>query len=314
MQQFRNVLVGVRTPELGSDGQPTVDPPTAAAVRQALELGERSGCSITLLCGLVPPVGLLMSEEKRDSLIAVRKEEADAALARYVASLNSEGIDIRHRVVVGQPWVEICRAVQTEGFDLVMAGTRNVGPLSRLLFGGTGLRLLRNCPSPVWIVRPRDVDEEKKAILVATQLDEVGQRALAMGVLLARQLDARLHVMHVLDVGPARRMGMIPAEMEDYRQQLRQQREQQLQEQLAQTDSRATPHGVQVHLVEGRPYLVVLDAIDEFAVDLLIMGTSGRGGLPGVLVGNTAEHLLSEIPCSLLAIKPDDFRSPVATE
>ena len=81
--------------------------------------------------------------------------------------------------------------------------------------------------------------------------------------------------------------------MEDYRQQLRQQREQQLQEQLAQTDSRATPHGVQVHLVEGRPYLVVLDAIDEFAVDLLIMGTSGRGGLPGVLVGNTAEHLLS---------------------
>ena len=41
------------------------------------------------------------------------------------------------------------------------------------------------------------------------------------------------------------------------------------------------------------------------------MGTVARGGLPGILIGNTAERLLHSVPCSLLAVKPDDFICPL---
>lgn len=37
----------------------------------------------------------------------------------------------------------------------------------------------------------------------------------------------------------------------------------------------------------------------------------GRTGIPGFVIGNTAEDTLREIRCSLLALKPNGFVSPV---
>ena len=44
---------------------------------------------------------------------------------------------------------------------------------------------------------------------------------------------------------------------------------------------------------------------------LIIMGTVGRTGIPGFIMGNTAETILNRIDCSVLAIKPDGFVTPV---
>jgi universal stress protein E len=44
------------------------------------------------------------------------------------------------------------------------------------------------------------------------------------------------------------------------------------------------------------------------------MGTIGRGGMQGIMIGNTAERLLPEIQCSLLAVKPPDFVCPIKLE
>jgi nucleotide-binding universal stress UspA family protein len=46
-------------------------------------------------------------------------------------------------------------------------------------------------------------------------------------------------------------------------------------------------------------------------VDVLVMGTVARGGIPGMLIGNTAERVLRKLPCSVLTVKPDGFESPV---
>ena len=44
------------------------------------------------------------------------------------------------------------------------------------------------------------------------------------------------------------------------------------------------------------------------------MGTISRTGIPGILVGNTAEKLLERVDCSLLTVKPEGFVSPVPLE
>ena len=60
------------------------------------------------------------------------------------------------------------------------------------------------------------------------------------------------------------------------------------------------------------------DAIPEFVVsegiDVLVMGTVARGGIPGMLIGNTADRVLRKWPCSVLTVKPDGFVSPVRLE
>ncbi len=47
------------------------------------------------------------------------------------------------------------------------------------------------------------------------------------------------------------------------------------------------------------------------AVDLLVLGTVARSGLGGFFIGNTAEKILNRIQCSVLALKPSEFKSSI---
>ena len=47
------------------------------------------------------------------------------------------------------------------------------------------------------------------------------------------------------------------------------------------------------------------------SIDILVMGTVARTGIPGFIMGNTAENLIQELKCSLLATKPNGFVSPI---
>ena len=55
----------------------------------------------------------------------------------------------------------------------------------------------------------------------------------------------------------------------------------------------------------------ILAYLQRHRVDLLCMGTVARSGLRGLLTGNTAENVLPWIDCSLLAVKPQGFVTPV---
>jgi nucleotide-binding universal stress UspA family protein len=65
------------------------------------------------------------------------------------------------------------------------------------------------------------------------------------------------------------------------------------------------------HVVKGPAQKVVTELARTLAADLVVMGTVGRTGIPGFLIGNTAETILGGIECSVLAVKPDGFISPI---
>jgi nucleotide-binding universal stress UspA family protein len=67
----------------------------------------------------------------------------------------------------------------------------------------------------------------------------------------------------------------------------------------------------QVTIRRGKPEDVIPEFVDAHGVDLVVMGTVARTGIAGLLFGNTAERLLRRLPCSVLAVKPDGFVSPV---
>lgn len=54
--------------------------------------------------------------------------------------------------------------------------------------------------------------------------------------------------------------------------------------------------------------------ITKSRINLLVMGTLARTGIRGVLIGNTAEKILDQVRCSVVAVKPPGFVSPLAPD
>ena len=69
-----------------------------------------------------------------------------------------------------------------------------------------------------------------------------------------------------------------------------------------------------VDLLKGDLQDVLDRLVESEPLSLVVMGTICRSGISGYLIGNTAEKVLRTIDCSVLAVKPDDFHSPLVTE
>ncbi|MBW2245528.1 MAG: universal stress protein, partial [Deltaproteobacteria bacterium] len=67
----------------------------------------------------------------------------------------------------------------------------------------------------------------------------------------------------------------------------------------------------QIHLLMGDPSLVIPELVQEERVDLIVMGAVCRIGIPGFLIGNTAENVLQRVDASVLAVKPEGFVTPI---
>ena len=68
---------------------------------------------------------------------------------------------------------------------------------------------------------------------------------------------------------------------------------------------------VTTHLVQGVAGEVIPDLVARERAGILVMGSLARTGIAGLLIGNTAERVLSTVGASVLAVKPPGFDSPI---
>lgn len=66
-----------------------------------------------------------------------------------------------------------------------------------------------------------------------------------------------------------------------------------------------------IYHLKGNPTELIPSIITEKKIDILVMGTVARTGISGFIIGNTAEDILQKLDCSLWALKPQGFISPV---
>jgi len=66
-----------------------------------------------------------------------------------------------------------------------------------------------------------------------------------------------------------------------------------------------------IRYLKGHPETVIPNFVETHAVDILVMGTVARSGIVGFLIGNTAENVMGRLGCTLLALKPDAYVSPL---
>jgi len=244
-----------------------------------------------------------------DSAEASLRRAATDVLSGLVEQAHEQGVSAEYRLLSGRSWQALAAEAQRTRPDVVLVGVGSKTIAKRFIYGGTALKLVRKCPTPVWVVGPAE-GHDPPTILVADDLSEVGMEAMRVAVSIAQVVHARLLVLHAVEFPLDHRLfrtGLPQSEIEAYRERVREDARQQVLERLRETDYRTVGPGVQVHVKNGPPDVVIEATLQEFDVDLLVIGTSRPGGIAGMLLGTTIESLLPRIDCSLLAIKPDDF-------
>lgn len=305
MKRFQNLLVGVDLASADRLVGDEIGAPSRCAVERALWLAEQSGASVRFAYALdVSPAAEAMIRDTNSEASNVF-EAANAVLAGLINEARARGVTATSHVLVGRSWMTLIQEVLREGHDLVVAGTRDAGLFDRIQLGSTGIKLLRKCPCPVWITKPGI--ETLQSILVAHDLTPVGAYALELGASLSNSSLAELHILHAVEHHALHSWFSELISVEEVVSRRREANDE-IELQMA-TIAPGTSYTV--HLSDDRPAHAIASAIDEYAIDLVVMGTVARTGVHGLLVGNTAERLLPVLPCSVLAVKPDGFVCPI---
>lgn len=310
MKRFRNILAVLP------------DAAGASLSARATALARQNDASLTFAAVVdVPRSGLpfLLGGQHEQRLTEHMVAHARRRLAAPLAEARDAGVSARGEVLEGTAFIEIIRAVLRDGHDLVMKGAD--GAAGQRTLGSVDLHLLRKCPVPVWIVKParRSGVQRVLALVDPDPRDQERQRLntliLQLGWSLAEMQRAELHVGHawrLLAEDTLRSSGFLQMRADEVDQLLRKERRERrrLVEQLVST---TVPASVpcKVHLVKGDPRTALAGLAARHRPDVIVMGTLGRSGIPGLFIGNTAETLLAQVTCSVLAVKPEGFRSPI---
>lgn len=313
MKRFKKILVGVDLSDVDQFVADQPAGPSVAAMERALELAKANSAQLLFMYVLDPSTLQLPANQHEFPKVfpdrAALEDQARERLSKLAENARQQGIPADGLVTVGKSWIELIRQVLSNNHDLVIAGTRRFGPFRSMLFGSTGMKLLRNCPCPVWITQPQQA--HLRSILVAHDLEPVGDLAMQLGSSMAQMHDAQLHVFHAIRYPEMDNFLPTRVASEDLAK-YRSNAEQHITNQL---EGFLLSKPAQVHLeYAATAYSHILNLIERHNIELLVMGTVARTGIAGFITGNTAERLLPHIPCSVIAVKPPGFTSPVGLE
>lgn len=244
-------------------------------------------------------------------------DDQQEQLDQVATSVLSLGVHAQTRLLEGEPFVEIIRDVIQNQRDLVVMTMDNQLGWREYFFGNTISALIRDCPCPVLALKPmkhkcfRKILVAVDPVLVGDSHDTLNSLLLELASTLAELESAELHVVHAWRlVGESMMRGRfaIPEADIDNAAKLEFERRRGLLEDVLRKHSITSS---QVHLPKGDPIHAITDLVKDLEVDLLVMGTVCRTGIPGFIIGNTAEQILAKVECSTLTVKPLGFVSPV---
>jgi nucleotide-binding universal stress UspA family protein len=252
-------------------------------------------------------------------LNAALRERRLEQLEALTAPHTEAGVMIYTQVLTGLPFIEVIRDVQRNGYDLLMKVAQPSGRLADRLFSSSDMHLLRKCPCPVWIDRP-DCALPYKSILAAVDpasqsSERLNRLIMDLASSLAERERARLHVVHVWRLkGESRLSSGYRRIAETELRLLLNESERRHREGLNRllNDYGMAAGDENAHLLKGDAAEIIAGLARELSTDLIVMGTVGRSGVSGLLIGNTAEDVLLTTHASVLTVKPENFVSPIA--
>lgn len=269
---------------------------------------------------------LVLHKKFSSSLQDIQLAYENNLKSKLEAQLEKHHLDKKTNIVFEQTTphiVSIIQHVLKKDYDLVIKAAEDFHPNKDSKSGlkSLDMNLLRKCPCPVWLFRNTDSNKKAPSILVAIDPDSESQEAhdlsiklLKIAQALAERLGGHCNIIacwefeneNFLRNSPfaskidSSEIDLMVAESLDA-----------YQKALNALISEAGIKNQTTILERGDADNVIPSYIAREQVDLLVMGTVARTGIPGFITGNTAENILQKVSCNMFAAKPSGFISPI---
>ena len=311
MQRFKNILVF-------TDGGPR----SRVALERAAALAESNKARLTALSVLESlPVELqrLIAAIHLADLWEQAVKERKQKLDRLVSRVWGENVDFTTKVLGGSPFIEVIKEAVRQEHDLVMMAAEGEGGVRDVLFGSTSTHLMRKCPCPVWVMKSGRARRYARVLAAVDPApsdqdhNSLNLKIMELATSLARLERSQLHVIHAwapvspwLWVAGSRLTELEMAQIDRSNEEAHLNWFGELLGKVPLDDLK-----VQRHLLKGKASPLIVRLARRKSIDVIVMGTVCRAGVPGLFIGNTAEKVLRQVSCSVLTVKPEGFVSPV---
>lgn len=314
MRRFRNILAVVSAKQFD---------PSVVERAASLALMNRGSLSVAVLVpeSVFHPFWRRVRSEDL-SLEGVLLDGVSQRIRPALRPLQLAGLDVTIGVVRGTSFVGVIQDVLKNQRDLVMVSAGPGGDTRHV--DSMVLHLIRKCPCPVWALRSTPAEPMSKVLLavdVTRQADTdkaLNTQLLEMASSMAALENGELMVAHAWEVPGESLLDSALAkvteeEVQAYAQEIGEERRMLLDAYVASAPNHdAVP--ITPVLRRGEPGWVITNLVLRGEVDLLVMGSVHRIRLRGFFIGNTAEHILLRVPCSVMTVKPQGFVSPIEVD
>lgn len=290
-------------------------------LKQALSLARNNNAPLDVLV-VSPnfPEEFPDYRKKYDELL-IAQVEASIRSTKDAIKLEEDAVEISIDLVSDKtPATKIIQHVLQHGHDLLIkeAEPREDAGSG---FKAIDMELLRKCPCAVWLSRP--ITHSRQQIQVAVAIDPLSNeqaaedlsiRMLQLARSLADSCSGELHIVSCWDyefetflrdsiwvkTSEAEIAEVVGNAQREHRAEL---------EKLVKISGISGNYSV--HHSRGIAEECIPALVRNKKIDILVMGTVARTGIPGFVIGNTAENIVQKLSCSLMALKPQGFVSPV---
>ena len=304
-------------------------------VAQALHIAKTHQANITIVLALeaLPPNANMIME----SFSYIESQQSMENQAQQWLTEQSKNWSQHYHadteVLIGDPLIDVVSYVVNNNIDLVIK--RAEESFLDKLFGSLDMRLLRKCPCPVWVV-DRKSKSQYKNVVAALDLNyhypkhevsvrrELNRDVLRHASQIALLEFAQLHVVHVFDAVPENiaRDGFITVDndrMEHDLAKIFEERDAELTLLLSELADELDDDVLdflkpQKHIVHGYPRREIAATAASVSADVIVMGTVARLGVPGFIMGGTAEETINQLHCAIVGIKPKGFQTPISIQ
>ena len=285
-------------------------------LHQAISLAfdNKAMLGILIICPPFHP-GL---EEHKNSYEAFLLEKMQQSIETAKASLSLAKKKIAFKLDIewgDTPDIRIIQQVLREPYDLVIKAVENKENTKG--FEALDMALLRKCPCTLFLHRPfRSTEKHHIAVAIDPKDEELYGHDLALNLLklsqaLSIHYNGHLSIIScwsfILEHYLRHSVFTSATNIDEMTTHESEKQHHVLLELLHEANIKDPT----VHYLKGSPTELIPSLVSEKKIDVLIMGTVARTGLAGFVIGNTAENILQKINCSLWALKPPGFLSPV---
>lgn len=227
---------------------------------------------------------------------------AERHLAEILANTEKQGVNASAHLLQGYAAKQLLELAENENANLIVIGTRGLTGWQHLVAGSIAAEVIRNAACPVFAVHPDSPKPQQpiRKILVPTDFSEDADLAThaAYQLLATQKQDTEILLLHAYDI-PIEYAGFAGITVLSEHTIL-----DQVSEKLTEVADKFRRNGVAVETLVRRGYapVAILEVAQERKVDLIAIGTHGRGAIKRFLMGSTAERVLQRAHCPILTV------------